>query len=151
MLHAVSGPFGMIALALVCGLALAGGGAAERAGALLVALDWSVLAIWPRLAGQPVPEMALLASDLVLATGFLVLALRYASLWLGMVMLLQAGAIALHLARMGGGGLHAEATCGLGYAMLALLGGASVVAWRTRRRPRFSADRLQAGPPGPRA
>ena len=152
MPHPLTGPLPLIALVLICGLALTRGGAPERAGALLVAFDWGLLAAWRGLAGGPAPEMAMLASDLVLASGFLVLALRFASLWLGVAMLLQAGALALHLVRISEAAteatgpyvLEAQAT---GYAVLALLGVAAVAAWR--RRGRTSGDRREPGPSGP--
>lgn len=72
------------------------GGTAERwAGSLVVAGALVALALHRTLAEDLLP-LALLFAEFLLACGFLVLAVRYASLWLGGAMLLQAVQFSLH-------------------------------------------------------
>jgi len=80
----------------VCVLAWWKGGPAERTGALLII--GAAVAVWlshnllpPTIAGT-----ALLVIDAAMAMGFLILAIRYASLWLGGAMLFQAAQFSLH-------------------------------------------------------
>ncbi|WP_374573806.1 hypothetical protein [Phenylobacterium sp.] len=80
----------------VCGFALWKGGAPERLGAglvLLVALGGALVNFLPSEGAQQVGH---LAADGVLALGFLIFAVRYASLWLGGAMLFQAVQFSLH-------------------------------------------------------
>jgi hypothetical protein len=77
-------------------LALWKGGAAERiGGALNLAAGMFATFLHPQLSPQAQPT-ALLMVDAALAGGFLFLALRYASLWLGGALLLQAVQFSLH-------------------------------------------------------
>ncbi|MDO8798949.1 hypothetical protein [Phenylobacterium sp.] len=79
-----------------CVFALVKGGPAERfGGALTLAISLSFLTVNALLPEQarPIPHLVL---DGVLAVGFLFLAVRYASLWIGAVMLLQGIQFSLH-------------------------------------------------------
>jgi hypothetical protein len=150
MLHTLTSQVGLIVLAGVCLLALAKGGPAERFGAVLVAVTWAGLLICQALTEQTIPEIPLLVSDVVLATGFLALAVRYASLWLGAGMLFQGAAFTMHLMHMtdlsGASGHHDRAYVVtvnlLSYAVLATLGGAAVVNWRRRVKAAKQANPL---------
>src|SRR3990167_6537792 len=72
------------------------GGRAEQYGASLkLATSLIALAVH-HLLKQGAISGALLTADGVLAVGFLALAIRYSSLWIGVAMLLQAGQFSLH-------------------------------------------------------
>ncbi|MES2343108.1 MAG: hypothetical protein V4597_15655 [Pseudomonadota bacterium] len=85
-----------VAIIAVCAFGLLKGGPAERFGAgltLLISAAFVVVnELVPELA-RPNPHLVL---DGLLALGFLVLAIRYASLWIGAVMLLQGVQFSLH-------------------------------------------------------
>lgn len=80
----------------VCGFAFWKGGPAERAGALLIVGAAAAVWVSHNLLPKGAAVSALLAIDAVMAVGFLVLAIRYASLWLGGAMLFQAAQFSLH-------------------------------------------------------
>ncbi len=85
-----------VAIIAVCAFGLLKGGPAERIGAsmtLLISIAFVIVnELVPEMA-RPVPHLVL---DGVLALSFLVLAVRYASLWIGAVMLLQGVQFSLH-------------------------------------------------------
>jgi hypothetical protein len=84
------------AVFLVCLFGLLKGGPAERFGAgltLAIAIAFQIVNSLLATEARAVPHLVL---DGVLALGFLVLAVRYASLWLGGVMLLQGVQFSLH-------------------------------------------------------
>lgn len=86
----------LAAIVAVTALAWVKGGWPERIGAamnLAIALLFFLLQLFMSPAAL---APALLIIDGVLGLGFLVLALRYTSLWLGAAMLLQAGQFSLH-------------------------------------------------------
>lgn len=92
-------PFVIFALTVifaVCALAFAKGGPAERGGAIIVASTTVGVQLIHMLAPSDIRGALLLAIDGLIAGGFLMLALRYASLWLGGAMLLQAVQFSLH-------------------------------------------------------
>ncbi len=96
MYHSLIPLIGWGATLLVCAFAWWKGGQAERLGASLK-LATSVIAFGVHhLLKQDSISGALLTADGVLAVGFLALAIRYASLWIGAAMLLQAGQFSLH-------------------------------------------------------
>lgn len=89
----------MLALAVifgVCALAVVKGGPAERFGGMIVAGATVAVALVHWAAPGPLQTILLLAVDGLVASGFLILALRYASFWLGGAMLLQAVQFSLH-------------------------------------------------------
>lgn len=80
----------------VCALAYLRGGTAERLGAGLtfgLALAFLAVNIGVPADQRGVPHLVL---DGVLAVGFMILTLRYASAWLGLVMVLQGVQFSLH-------------------------------------------------------
>ncbi len=83
-----------------CAFAWLKGRAAERRGATLYfsscALTWIIqVAMGPKL-----PPVSNLIFDALIATGFLFLALRYNSLWLGGAMMLKGVQLALHASHL---------------------------------------------------
>ena len=89
--------------AFVCVLAWAKGAAAERAGAALIAAVWALSML------VPTSPYLMLAVDGAAASGFLVLALMFSRVWLGVAMLLQAAALFLHSSFLAGDGSHMRA------------------------------------------
>ncbi len=85
-----------VAIIAACAFGLLKGGPAERIGAgmtLLISIAFVIVnELVPEIA-RPVPHLVL---DGVLALAFLGLAVRYASLWIGAVMLLQGVQFSLH-------------------------------------------------------
>ena len=143
MLHTLTSQIGLIVLVLVCLLVLIKGETPERVAALLVAVSWVGLLVWQALSRQKVPEVALLISDFVVAIGFLALAVRYASAWLGAGMLFQGAAFASHLIHMTDTGDHLRlyvlTVNLLSSAVLLTITGAALVSWRSRVRARRAA------------
>lgn len=97
----------------VCALAWLKGGTAERIGAGLIAGFWVFQDSLQTLAGSfaaslPLVQLPILLGDFILATGFLVLALRFASLWLGVAMLAQGAQLGAHAIFIANGGHHAD-------------------------------------------
>ena len=78
-----------LAVVLCCALAWFKGGAAERDGALLIVLTTVGAKAVQYLTHELVPTIPILSADAILAVGFLILAIRYSSLWLGVAMILQ--------------------------------------------------------------
>ena len=96
MYHSLIPWIGWATTLLVCGLAWWKGGRAEQYGASLK-LATSLIALVVHLVlKQGAISGALLTADGLLAVGFLALAIRYSSLWIGAAMLLQAGQFSLH-------------------------------------------------------
>ena len=81
-------------------------------------------------------ELILLVTDAALAIGLLVLAFRFAKLWLGLAMLMLSGELALHGAAMGAWDLRFQSYIyinnGLSYGLLLLLVFATAMAWARR-------------------
>ncbi len=87
---------GLGVLVAVFAFAMWKGDRAERYGAAFN-LAAGLLAVPPQyLLAPDIQPLALLAIDGALAAGFLMLALRYASLWLGAALLLQAVQFSMH-------------------------------------------------------
>ncbi len=100
MLHSIYSQIAIVALVLICGLALWKGAAAERAGAALVLGTWliSLLASLTPVSGNNLPTVVYLASDAILAAGLLIVAVRFSNWWLGVAMALQALGLSVHAA-----------------------------------------------------
>lgn len=96
MYHSLMPLIGWAVTLAVCIFAWWRGGPAERAGAFLVI--GAAVAVWiaHNLAPASFGDTALLIIDALMAMGFLGLAIRYASLWLGGAMLFQAAQFSLH-------------------------------------------------------
>lgn len=80
----------------VCTFAMWKGGRPERLGGALLLAIAIIGAIIEYTMQHPARGVAHLINDAVLAVGFLVVALRYASFWLGGAMILQAVQFSLH-------------------------------------------------------
>lgn len=80
----------------VCALALVKGAPPERFGAVIVLVTTLCVALVHLFAPEESQGFMLLGVDGLVAAGFLVIALRYASLWLGGAMLFQAVQFSLH-------------------------------------------------------
>lgn len=89
---------GLVVLSVL--FALWKGGAAERVGALLNGVICIGVPIIQTFLHESLHTLPILMADGLLAVGFLVLAIRYASLWLGAAMLLQAIGFTMHSALM---------------------------------------------------
>jgi len=87
---------GLAACLIVLGLALARGGPAERWGAFIVLAGTGVYSLIVFLLPPSVQPLVSLLCDGLYGFAFLMLALRYASPWLGGAMLLQAIQFSLH-------------------------------------------------------
>lgn len=74
------------------------GGAPERVGALFNGVIAIGVTLLQSVIHESLGTLPILIADGVLAIGFLVLAIRYASLWLGAAMMLQAIAFGMHSA-----------------------------------------------------
>ena len=85
-----------VAIVAACLFGLLKGGPAERIGAGLTLLISAAFVIVNELVPEAARAVPHLVLDGVLALGFLVLAVRYASLWIGAVMLLQGVQFSLH-------------------------------------------------------
>jgi hypothetical protein len=76
------------------------GGRAERIGSLFNAVICIGVTSFQALTDGSFGTVPILIADGVLATGFLFLAFRYASLWLGTVMVLEAAAFLVHASKL---------------------------------------------------
>ena len=123
-------------LVAVCVFALWKGGPAERAGAAVII----VLSLVERLAHafpQPWWPIIALCGDALTALGLLIVALRYASFWLGGVMLLYAAQFTLHsfylvTGRSSDTPLHIVISDINFAAILVCLTAGTMMAWRSR-------------------
>ena len=126
-----------VAILAVCALAYFKGGAPERWGAGLTLVMAVAFLVVNNVMPQPQRGVPHLVLDGVLAVGFMALTLRYASAWLGLVMVLQGVQFSLHAFYF-----VTHKTPGLAYAMvnnlvtwgtlLGLLWGV-LAYWRLRR------------------
>lgn len=87
---------GWLVTLAVAGFAWWKGGHPERLGAILMVAAGVAVPIAHRALSASGASIALLTIDAGMAVGFLSLAIRYASLWLGAAMLLQAMQFSLH-------------------------------------------------------
>jgi hypothetical protein len=125
-------------LLATCGFALWKGGPAERAGAFLIlffAVVWEFGRLLPPSFDAWIPT-AQLVSDGLTALGLLVIAMRYASLWLGGALMFQAAQFSLHsfflvTSREIDMLYHVINNLDL-YAILACLTLGTVISWRER-------------------
>ena len=89
-------PITAVSIAIMA-FALLKGGSAERLGALMMASEWILEALFDTwLGAKHVAVSPTIALDALLAGGLLLLALRYGRLWLGCALILQSVALALH-------------------------------------------------------
>ncbi|CAN5182995.1 hypothetical protein BH10PSE4_BH10PSE4_45910 [soil metagenome] len=129
---------GWAACLTICGLAWARGGPAERWGAFIVLAGTAAYSLIVLLLPASVQPLVSLLCDGLYGVAFLILALRYASPWLGGAMLLQGIQFSLHAYFIVGERPH-DRTYGLvnnlnsiGVLICILLG--IVMTWRKRLR-----------------
>lgn len=91
---------GLGGLAIAAGFAWWKGGPPERLGTLTLAVTWLGADLVRSLSGEMMPTLILLVSDFLTAAGFLYIAMRYSSLWLGAAMMFRAIGFALHATQM---------------------------------------------------
>ena len=114
------------------------GGQPERQAAMLV-LATSFLASFPPLIfDRELQRLVFLALDGAVAVGLLLLALRYARVWLGVAVLLQGVQFSLHayylVSAIRYDNVYAMVNNLVSLGVLCSLAIGSVLAWRTRRR-----------------
>ena len=138
MFGSIYSQIGYVVLLGMFAFALWKGDLAERVGGSLnFAAGVFALAVHPMLS-RDVQPMALLVVDASLAMGFLFLAIRYASMWLGVAMLLQAVQFSLHAYYMvtelphdwNYARINNIDTTGINLVII----GATIFAWRKRNR-----------------
>jgi hypothetical protein len=89
----------IIALVVICGLAVWKGSVPVRLGGLLILATWAITLVAATVAGElQLAPIAFLVSDAILAGGLLLLAVRFSNWWMGAAMLLQAAGLSLHAA-----------------------------------------------------
>lgn len=130
-----------------CLLAWLKGGAAEKAGAVVYASCWFgfdlVFAAGRALGFQHWENFTVLlnlGSDLIVAVGLLIIALRYMSLWLGVAMWAQSLCFVMHALVLDGEPtgqrVYLVLTNSLSFAVLACLLVGTLMSWRKRMRVR---------------
>ena len=134
----------LIGLAFICCVFAAWkGGSAERGGAALIAANWLIITITQvffhehNLKSSQVVIPSIVC-DLLLAAGFLWLALRYSSLWLGAAMILQGVQLAIYGSFLSGGarGVYGYAVAiniTSSLVLWSIIGG-TAMSWRARAR-----------------
>ncbi len=140
MFATIYSQLGTVVLAATFAFALWKGDAAERLGAG-INLAAGLLAMFLQHVLDPdIQPVALLVADAALAMGFLFLAIRFASLWLGVAMLLQAVQFSLHAYYLVGDlkrdHLFAEVNNIDSLGILICIVGGTAVSWRWRVRKR---------------
>lgn len=90
----------LIFVLVAVAFALWKGGAPERVGALFNGVVCLGVTAFQALNHKAFGTIPILVADGVLATGFLILAFRYARLWLATVMVLESGAFLIHAAKL---------------------------------------------------
>ncbi len=152
MFATIYSQLGTVVLLATFAFALWKGDAAERLGSGFN-LTAGLLAMFLQHVLDPdVQPVALLVADAALAAGFLFLAIRFASLWLGAAMLLQAVQFSLHAYYLVGDVPHdhlfAEVNNIDSIGILICIVGGTVVSWRRRiRRNQLAAQKAAAAPP----
>ncbi|QUD86616.1 hypothetical protein [Phenylobacterium montanum] len=88
--------FGLGLLTLTCAYAWWKGGRAEKLGMMVVAGCWIGSDLLRAISGELIPTVILFGADAAFSIGLLIIAIRYASVWVGMAMLLESMLFALH-------------------------------------------------------
>jgi hypothetical protein len=140
---------GLAGLAGACLFTWWKGGPPERMGVLVVVAVWIGSDLVRAVGGQMIAPVTLLVSDFAAAAGFLYIAVRYSSLWLGAAMMFQAMSLALHAMQLSendaprwhGWIIYLLIVNVLSYLiLLALIGGAVSAIFRRRRLAREKAQ-----------
>ncbi|WP_309643597.1 hypothetical protein [Phenylobacterium sp.] len=127
---------------LTCGLAVWKGGDAERFGGALI-LTFAVIWEATGFLSDDIRPTLQLVFDFLTALGLLAIAVRYASLWLGGVLMFQALQFCLHsfyvVTKKPHDNLHAVVNNGVFLAILTCLLVGTLVAWRRRSAAKAAA------------
>lgn len=134
---------GLAMLAVTCLCAWFKGGRPERSGAVLYASAWAgfdlTIAISRSLGVSSSANFTILlnlTSDMVVAVGLLIIALRYMSLWLGAAMWVQSLCFVVHSLMLDGDSagqrVYLAITNVLSFAVLACLLTGTLASWRRR-------------------
>ena len=140
---------GIVALVFAFSFALWKGDSAERiGGGVNLAAGLFAMLIHPFVSADLEPIFQLVA-DAILAGGFLFLAIRFASLWLGVAMLLQAVQFSLHAYYMvdevAPNLLFWRVNNGDSWAIILCIVGGTIVSWRRRlKKEQMEADKATA-------
>lgn len=129
-----------------CGFAVIKGGPAERIGAGVFVLSNVVFLAFQILTNSDFPIVQEVLVDFAVAFTFLVLAIRYNSLWLGAAMMVMGAQFSLHAAHLmdlgdphlGRLNLYAFALNMIGLALCGILVGATLATLRKRRQARMA-------------
>lgn len=138
MFDSMASIVGLLALGCASGFVFWKGGPAERGGMVLIVVSWVGMLLAQAVTGQVVPEVPFLISDVALSLGFLILAVRFGSLWLGLAMCAQAVLFALHLLRFEDEFVRRRSylVCvnSLSYCVLLIVALGAAASWRRRLR-----------------
>ena len=157
MAHFLYTQISIVALVVICGLAVWKGSTPVRMGGVLILAAWIVTLIAAFVAGEHhLAPISFLISDAILAAGLLILAVRFSSWWMGAAMLLQAVSLSFHAAYFAAD--KAEISFALedlyvlgknlaSVAMLIVLLTATIAGMVKSRRTRPAAARAAAAPP----
>ncbi|HEX4183813.1 MAG TPA: hypothetical protein VHY34_11210 [Caulobacteraceae bacterium] len=118
------------------------GGPPERLGSAVIIVAWVTMLIAEALARPNLPVVTYLVLDGLVALGFLVVAVRYSSLWLGGAMMCQAVSFGAHAIRLSdntrvrwhGANVYVLIMNTVGYLVLFILIGGTFATIRRRRR-----------------
>jgi hypothetical protein len=132
----------LLLLITTAALGLLKGGLPERLGVTMIGLAWVATVVIQELTRPTVPVLSFLVLDGLLAVGFLVVAVRYSSLWLGGAMICQAVSFGAHAMRLSdnarvfwhGANVYLLVTNVDGYLVLFILMGGTSAAIQRRRK-----------------
>jgi hypothetical protein len=139
-------------VAICCGFVCLKGGPGERYGAGIYGFFWIAVSAYELLSGAAAPAVPMLGADFAIALSFLILAVRYNSLWMGGAMILQGIAFGLHVSRLTEAqeprlfGLHfyVLAMNVVSVLILAIMIGATLSTRHERRHPKSDDDLWEA-------
>jgi hypothetical protein len=142
MAHSLISQIAILALLGTLVFAFAKGGSAERWGAALICISWlggdAVSFLLRTVFSKQYLELTLLFMDAGLAVGLLILALRFAKMWLGLAMFMQSGELALHGIAIADWGLsfksYALFNNLISFSLLTTLAVATSIRWFDRSR-----------------
>jgi hypothetical protein len=133
---------GLAALFVALGFAWWKGGPAERMGATFNVSVGILVMVTDTILQPDIRPMVALALDAGLAIGFLALAVRYASLWLGGAMMLQAVQFSMHafylVSERAPDATHARINNIDSYGIVACIMVGTALTWRKRVKERAS-------------
>jgi hypothetical protein len=136
----------IVVIVSCCAFGIAKGAAAERLGSLLILFFYMVDVFAFKANRSIFPVYAIFVGDFVLATGLLVIALRYSSLWLGCAMLLQSIDLCSQGLALSGDGLSVQGQLWLNNGVSMTMMACVVVGASVSSRRRVKAQKAQGRP-----